>query len=78
MIWGSYSYIPGQWMTFEERVKLNTPGELDGKFMLFVDGNLVIDLDDVNYRQWSVIFDQIGPKVGNHILTPSRGSPTLL
>ena len=48
---GSFSFIPGQWQTIEERIKLNTPGQLDGKFLLFVDGNLVIDLDDVNYRE---------------------------
>ena len=48
---GSFNFHPGQWQTIEERVKLNTPGQLDGKFMLFIDGALVIDLDDVNYRQ---------------------------
>ena len=48
---GSFNWIPGKWQTIEERVKLNTPGQLDGKFMLFVDGELVIDLDDLNYRE---------------------------
>ena len=32
-------------------MKLNTPGQLDGEFLLFVDGNLVIDLADLNYRE---------------------------
>ena len=39
-----------QWHQIEERVKLNTPGQRNGEFMLFNNGELVIHLTDVNYR----------------------------
>ena len=39
------------WYTIEERISLNTPGQLDGTLMLFVNDVLYIELHDVNFRE---------------------------
>ena len=46
---GALRFDTGVWHHMEQRVKINTPGEKNGKFMLFQDGNLVINLDSINF-----------------------------
>ena len=48
---GCFVFQPGQWHQIEQRVKLNTPGQLDGVFRLFNNGQLVLELTDLNYRE---------------------------
>ena len=52
---GCFVFQPGQWHQLEERVKLNTPGQKDGVFMLFNNGQLVLHLTDLNYREVDTI-----------------------
>merc|ERR1719394_134038 len=48
---GAWRFEPNTWYTIEERVKLNTPGQLDGSLFLFVNNALKIELHDLNYRE---------------------------
>lgn len=43
-------FTPGQWHRVEHRIQLNTPGEPDGIYELWVDQHRGISLDDVEYR----------------------------
>jgi hypothetical protein len=43
-------FTPGTWHRIEHRIVLNTPGETDGVYQLYVDGHRGVDLDDVEYR----------------------------
>uniref|UniRef100_A0A0W0G732 Putative polysaccharide lyase family 14 protein n=1 Tax=Moniliophthora roreri TaxID=221103 RepID=A0A0W0G732_MONRR len=47
---GSFSYTPGKWTRISQTVTLNTPGEQDGCFTLYVNGERVIDRKDIFYR----------------------------
>lgn len=47
---GSFTWFAGGWTTVSQTVKLNTPGEQDGVFWLYVDGKQVIYRDDIFYR----------------------------
>ncbi len=49
---GSYfKFRTGVWSTIEIRYKMNTAGVNNGVFQVWVDGKLVTNLDDVQYRQ---------------------------
>lgn len=48
---GAWRFEPNTWYTIEERVKLNTPGQLDGSLFLFVNNELKIELHDLNFRE---------------------------
>ncbi len=41
---------PGEWVAVEMRVKLNTPGQNDGRITYWVNGNLALDRTGVNLR----------------------------
>ena len=41
---------PGQWHTVRHRVVLNTPGESDGILEAWLDGDKVLSMTDVKYR----------------------------
>lgn len=47
---GSFKFSEGSWTKVQEYVKLNTPGEDDGVFELYIDGNLVASHENVVYR----------------------------
>ncbi|KAJ3805867.1 hypothetical protein F5876DRAFT_81302 [Lentinula aff. lateritia] len=47
---GSFVFAPGSWTHVRQTVTLNTPGQQDGCFTLEVNGNTVIDRNDVYYR----------------------------
>lgn len=47
---GSFQWTKGGWTTVQQCVTLNTPGEHDGSFTLDVNGERVIDRDDIFYR----------------------------
>lgn len=47
---GSFYFTPGAWTDVRQTVTLNTPGAQDGGFQLIVDGQLIMDRDDVFYR----------------------------
>jgi hypothetical protein len=41
---------PGRWHRVEHRVTLNTPGQADGRYELWIDGHRGVLVDDVEYR----------------------------
>jgi hypothetical protein len=41
---------PGRWHRVEHRVTLNTPGQPDGRYELWIDGHRGVAVDDVEYR----------------------------
>ncbi|KAF8265311.1 hypothetical protein EI94DRAFT_1804551 [Lactarius quietus] len=47
---GSFQFGPGSWTRLRQTVTLNTPGYQDGVFRLEVNGEVVLDLTDVFYR----------------------------
>ncbi|KAJ4475583.1 polysaccharide lyase family 14 protein [Lentinula aciculospora] len=47
---GSFVFAPGNWTKVRQTVILNTPGQQDGCFTLDVNGNRVINRNDVYYR----------------------------
>jgi len=47
---GSFYWRAGKWTTVRQIVELNTPGEQDGKFALYVNGERRIWREDVYYR----------------------------
>ncbi|KAF8954971.1 hypothetical protein BDZ97DRAFT_361600 [Flammula alnicola] len=48
---GSFNWVAGAWTTVRQTVFLNTPGKQDGSFVLDVNGERVIDRNDVFYRE---------------------------
>ncbi|KAJ8093470.1 hypothetical protein PM082_020327 [Marasmius tenuissimus] len=47
---GTFTYTPGKWTYVSQIVTLNTPGKQDGTFALDVNGERVIERDDIFYR----------------------------
>lgn len=47
---GSFSFKQGEWTQLRQEVRLNTPGEQDGGFVLWVDGAKVLERRDIYYR----------------------------
>ncbi|KAF5344296.1 hypothetical protein D9758_012329 [Tetrapyrgos nigripes] len=47
---GSFVFKRGGWTNINQTVVLNTPGEQDGKFTLYVDGQKVLEREDILYR----------------------------
>ncbi|MGC9527902.1 MAG: polysaccharide lyase [Limnospira sp.] len=47
---GAWRFVPGRWYHIEQEVVLNEPGLENGRIRLWVDGNPVIDRDDVMFR----------------------------
>ncbi|KDN44455.1 hypothetical protein RSAG8_05502, partial [Rhizoctonia solani AG-8 WAC10335] len=50
---GSFKFTPGQWTHVSQTVVLNTPGKQDGYFTLDVNGERIMDLSGLYYRQIS-------------------------
>lgn len=48
---GSFYWSPGNWTTVRQTVYLNTPGMQDGTFSLDVNGQRVMDVSGVYYRE---------------------------
>ena len=48
---GSFKFQPGKWTSLRQTVSLNTPGTQDGAFTLVVDGNRVLDVTGIYYRE---------------------------
>jgi hypothetical protein len=42
--------VPGTWQRVEHRVTLNTPGEDDGTYEMWIDGHRGVQVTDVQYR----------------------------
>ena len=50
-IWrGMYRFIPGVEYNISQEILLNTPGEADGKLIVYVDNQKVYELDSIMYR----------------------------
>jgi hypothetical protein len=47
---GAWRWRPGRWHEVSERVRLNSPGNSDGRIGLSVDGKEVLSIEDVVYR----------------------------
>ncbi|CAE6431981.1 unnamed protein product [Rhizoctonia solani] len=48
---GSFRFTPGQWTHVSQTVVLNTPGKQDGHLTLDVNGERIMDLSGLYYRQ---------------------------
>ena len=48
---GAWTFVPAQWYKLEQRLMLNTAGNLDGKIKILVNDELVVNLEDVNFRE---------------------------
>lgn len=47
---GSFNFTPGAWTHVKQTVGLNTPGETNGRFTLLINGQQVLNRDDIFYR----------------------------
>lgn len=47
---GSWYFAPGQWISLEQDVRLNTPGESNGSVTVWVNGRQVFQQAEVSYR----------------------------
>ena len=47
---GMVQFQPGVWHTVQSRIKINTPGQPDGVLQAWLDGELVLDVQDFVYR----------------------------
>ena len=47
---GSWQFIPGVWHHIEQEVILNDPDQKDGMIRLWVDGELVVEKDNLTFR----------------------------
>ncbi|KAK4688832.1 hypothetical protein P7C73_g1269, partial [Tremellales sp. Uapishka_1] len=54
---GAWTFPRGDWTTIRQDVWLNTPGQNDGGFNVWINGRLVISANDVYYRE-NAAFDQ--------------------
>ena len=43
-------FVPGQWYQITQRIKMNTVGEFDGIQQIWIDGRLVLDESDLEFR----------------------------
>ncbi|WVQ99507.1 hypothetical protein IAU59_006642 [Kwoniella sp. CBS 9459] len=48
---GAWKFALGDWTTVRQDVWLNTPGQNDGGFNIWVNGQLVLSASDVRYRE---------------------------
>ncbi|WVF71346.1 hypothetical protein IAT40_006149 [Kwoniella sp. CBS 6097] len=48
---GAWTFALGDWTTVRQDVWLNTPGQNDGGFNIWVNGQLVLSASDVRYRE---------------------------
>lgn len=47
---GMWTFPTGRWVTLEQEIILNTPGEENGVVRVWVDGEPILELEDVVYR----------------------------
>ncbi|KAI7868097.1 hypothetical protein BDF14DRAFT_1982863 [Spinellus fusiger] len=48
---GTWKFKTGEWMTVRQSIKLNTPGELDGNLVVYVNGEQVLEEDSIAFRE---------------------------
>ncbi|WWD03341.1 hypothetical protein V865_001393 [Kwoniella europaea PYCC6329] len=48
---GAWKFALGDWTTVRQDVWLNTPGQNDGGFNIWVNGQLILSANDVRYRE---------------------------
>jgi hypothetical protein len=48
---GSFKFAAGKWTTVTQRIRLNTPGKADGEMQLFANGQSVIDVKGLVFRE---------------------------
>jgi hypothetical protein len=49
-------FTPGKWQTIQHRLVMNTPGKNDGIMQAWVDGALVLDIQDFLFRESDATF----------------------
>jgi hypothetical protein len=47
---GSWRFRPGKWHCLEQRLVLNTPGRDDGRIVVWVDGEMLMDERTIRFR----------------------------
>ena len=52
---GSYTFSTGKWTDLSQTITLNTPGQLNGKLLVVVDGKQAITFEKVNWRSAAAI-----------------------
>jgi hypothetical protein len=52
---GSWYFPPGQWVTMQQRVHLNTPGQADGSITVWMDGRQALRVDNLLFRDSSAL-----------------------
>ncbi|KAJ8468833.1 hypothetical protein ONZ45_g17099 [Pleurotus djamor] len=68
---GSFTWVKGGWTHIRQTVGLNTPGETDGTFALEVNGDEVINREDVFYRDVAAASKPSNGKNSNSTPTPT-------
>lgn len=48
---GAWKFARGDWTTIRQDIWLNTPGQNDGGFNIWINGQLVINANEVRYRE---------------------------
>lgn len=48
---GSWRFKVGEWQNIAQHVTLNTPGHLNGKVKVWFNGNLVLEMNNINFRK---------------------------
>jgi hypothetical protein len=76
-VWGTdiplgRSFTTGRWICMEQFVKVNTPGRDDGTLVVWMDGEEVLRLTDVNYRT----VDNAAGRIGGFYVSTFHGGNT--
>lgn len=64
--------VPGEWYRIEQYIHIGSPGNDDGKLIVWVDGEETINLDDIRYRD---VDNECG-KIGGFYFSTFHGGNT--
>lgn len=48
---GAWKFVRGDWTTIRQDIWLNTPGQNDGGFNIWINGQLVMSANEIRYRE---------------------------
>lgn len=65
----NHKFVPGQWHTLEQQIKLNTPGRQDGVIRVWLDGKLALERTNIPWRT----VDNKTMKIGNLFMSSFFG-----
>jgi hypothetical protein len=70
---GTYRIPRGEWITIEQRMRLNTVNQNDGIMQVWINGKLVLDEDTHKWIANNVGFDNSGQKIDGIFMTSFYG-----